>query len=296
MKLQNVLGYSVGVVAAGALLSVAVGQGFNPPPPLTPAQLEIVKKAEAAPTPHLADGKVDFSGYWRPPSANPNGQYGFGTHAPLEGNNISVFPKDASVKNVNAADAAHAAARRANTALRPKYKPEFAAKAEENFNKGDLADPTYGCTLPGVVRLGLPNEIFARGGSVTFLYEGLVNHYRVIPTDARKPDPHADPVPLGHSIGHWEGNTLVIVTTGFIGDYWLDHDGSYYSGDLKLTEKISRQGNALKFEMLAEDPMFAEPFKAYSSTLVLQPADEHIADEYGCEEKDITHMVNGAKH
>jgi hypothetical protein len=293
MKLNNSV-VCVGILMVGALMSVAHGQGFDPPPALTPAQLELIKKAEVGPTPHLPDGRADLSGYWKPPSANPGGP--FGTHPPLEGNNITVFPKDASVKNVNASDVAHAAARRANTALRPKYKAEFAAKAEENFNKGDLADPTYGCTLPGVARLGLPSEIVARPGSVTFLYEGLVNHFRVIPTDARKPDPHADPIPMGHSIGHWEGDTLVIITTGFIADYWLDHDGSYYSGDLKLTERLTRKGNVLKFQMLAEDPMFVEPFKAYSSTLVLQPADQHIADEYGCEEKDITHMVNGAKH
>jgi hypothetical protein len=281
-----------------SLSSTAHAQGRDPyiiPSNLPPEQAAEIKKAAAHPTPKQSDGKTDFSGYWITPGKPAI--FGSGVAPPPKsGAVINVFPDNASVKNVNAADKAHADARRANKALRPTYKAPFAAKAEENFDKGDLADPTYGCQLPGVVRLGLPNEIFQRAGAITLMYEGLVNRYRVIPLDGRKPEAHPDPIPMGHSIGRWEGSTLVIETTGFMPDYWIDHDGSYNSAELKLTEKLTRQGDTLKYVMVAEDPIFAEPFTAFSQVLTLGPAGQHIADEYGCDERDINHMVNGAKH
>lgn len=288
---------SIFAVTGALAACLAYGQQANPflpPPALTPELQARVKEAAAKPTPHLADGTIDLGGYWQLPNSHA-GIFG-PPQPPGPGNTINVFPPGATVVNVNASDKAHADERRANTALRPKYKPAYAAKANENFDRGDLADPTYGCQLPGVVRLGVPSEIFQRSGSIALMYSGLVNRYRVVPVDGTKPEKNPEPIPMGHPVGHWEGSTLVIETNGFVPDNWLDHDGSYNSGDLKLTEKLTRQGNILKYEMVAEDPIFAEPFKAMSTTLILGPSGKHIDDEYGCDERDITHMVNGAKH
>ena len=290
--------FAVGATLAACLVYGQAANPFGPPPTLTPEMQAIIKDASAKPTPHLPDGSVDLGGYWQLPKSK--GAYGgvFGPPPPpsSDPNTINVFPPGATVKNVNAQDKEHADARKANTSLRPKYKPEYAAKANENFDKGDLVDPTYGCQLPGVVRLGLPSEIFERSGAVAVMYSGLVNRYRVIPVDGRKPEKNPEPLPMGHPVGHWEGNTLVVETNGFVPDNWLDHDGSYHSGDLKLTERYTRQGNSLKYEMVAEDPIFAEPFKAFNTTLVLGSSDKHVDDEYGCDERDIGHMVNSAKH
>ena len=289
------------VMLAGALVVSGVhGQAqdpYRPPPTLTPELQAQVKEAAAKPTPHLPDGTVDLGGYWQmPTSPGGGGIFGPPQSPSADKNTINVFPPGATVVNVNALDKKHADERRANTALRPKYKPAYAAKASENFDKGDLVDPTYGCQLPGVVRLGLPSEIFERSGSVAVMYSGLVNRYRVIPVDGRKPEKNPEPIPMGHPVGHWEGGTLVVETNGFVPDNWLDHDGSYYSGDFKLTERYTRHGNSLKYEMIAEDPIFAEPFKAMSTTLILGASDKHVDDEYGCDERDIGHMVNSAKH
>ncbi len=288
---------SVLMMASALSACLAYGQPtdpYRPPPPASPETLALLKEAAAKPTPHLADGTIDLDGYWQLPKSRG------GTFGPAQprgpDNTINVFPPGATVVNVNASDKAHADARRADTSLRPKYKPAYAAKAIENFDKGDLADPTYGCQLPGVVRLGLFNEIFQRPGSVALMYSGVVNRFRVVPVDGTKPEKNPEPLPMGHPVGHWEGSTLIIETNGFVPDDWLDHDGSYYSGDLKLTEKLTRQGNTLKYEMVAEDPIFAEPFKAMSTTLILGPGNKHVDDEYGCDERDISHMVNSAKH
>jgi hypothetical protein len=298
MNTSKALVRSLFAVVGGLAACSAYGQQANPylpPPSLSPELQAQVKEAAAKPTPHLADGSIDLGGYWQVPNSHRGGI--FGPPQPTgPDNTINVFPPGATVVNVNAQDKVHADERRANTALRPKYKAAYAAKANENFDKGDLADPTYGCQLPGVVRLGLPNEIFQRSGSIALMYGGLVNRYRVVPVDGTKPEKKPEPLPMGHPVGHWEGSTLIIETNGFVPDYWLDHDGSYHSGDLKLTEKLTRQGNTLKYEMVAEDPIFAEPFKALSSTLILGPGGKHVDDEYGCDERDITHMVNGAKH
>ena len=300
MNTSKIIARPMVILAAALVASTVYGQAqdpFRPAATLTPELQAQVKEAAAKPTPHLPDGTVDLTGYWQPPRA-PGGGAIFGPpQAPsTDKNTINVFPPGATVANVNALDKKHADERRANLALRPKYKPAYAAKANANFDKGDLADPTYGCQLPGVVRLGLFSEIFQRPGSVAVMYAGLVNRYRVIPVDGRKPENNPEPIPMGHPVGHWEGNTLVVETNGFVPDDWLDHDGSYYSGDFKLTEKYTRQGNTMKYEMVAEDPIFAEPFKAMSTTLILGPSDKHVDDEYGCDERDIGHMVNSAKH
>jgi hypothetical protein len=260
-----------------------------------------IREAAALPAPRAADGHPDLSGYW----ATVGGYFPFskppspvaGPAAPGAPKEIQVFPPGASVAAVNAGDRANSAARRADPSLRPKYKPEYVAKTAEFFEKGDLADPTYGCQLPGVVRLGTTSEIFQRPGAVVLLYEGLVNRFRVIPVDGRKRELNEEALPLGHPLGRWDGDTLVIETSGFVPDYWLDKDGSFYSDALKLTERLTRQGNTLNYQLMAEDSkLFVEPFKPKPTTLLLQPAARHIDDEYGCDERDIQHMVNGTKH
>jgi len=307
MRFQRLTSAAFVVTAIVALAAAAVAQQSGGGPPAdraaaARAAAEAIaaqlKEAAARPTPRSADGHPDLSGHWVEPSPRmaaflPQGKTGKGVDRSPE---IHVFPPGLSVANVNAGDRASAARRLADPSLRPKYKPQFAAKAAQFFERGDLDDPTFGCALPGVVRLGVPREIFQQPGALVLLYEDLVNRYRVIPVDGRKADPDADPLPMGHPLGHWDGDSLVIESSGFYGDYWLDKDGSYYSSDMKLTERLTRQGDTLRFELLVNDPMFVEPFKPKPVTLVRSPAGTHVLEEYGCVEQDRAHMVNGAKH
>jgi len=272
------------------------------------------------PTPKLADGKPDLSGVWaRPPRGGGAGRAGGGAPAGAPGggragggapvdptagarpaasdpNVIRVFPPGSSVAQVNAGDARNAASRWANAAARPKYKPEFAAKAKELFDSGDLKNPGYSCGMQGARLLNAPSEIFARPDSVALLYDGLAARLRVIPI-ADKPLAVDEPLVMGTPVGKWEGDTLVITTTNFMGDYWLDGDGSYYSDKLKATERLTRKGNTLTYEVTFEDPIFVEPFKRPTANLVLGRADQHVgAIEYPCVELSLPNMVTGAKH
>lgn len=73
-----------------------------------------------------------------------------------------------------------------------------------------------------------------------------------------------DPVWNGYSVGHWEGNTLVINSMGFNEKTWLDHNGYPHTFDMKLEERYRLlDANTLELTMTIEDPeYYAEPFKS----------------------------------
>ncbi|MGC4029989.1 MAG: hypothetical protein QM696_14090 [Steroidobacteraceae bacterium] len=268
-------------------------------PQLNEAAQAKIKAAAGAKTPLTADGHPDLSGYWQSPAMGGGGVPPGLATAPKSNDDgtVRLFGEGADVVTVNKRMRDAVAARRANTSLRPKYKnPEDAAKALANFDAGDMADPTYGCVLPGVARLGLPAEIFQRPGAIVLLYEDLVNRYRVVPIDGSKLEDDLEEMPLGYPLGHWEGDTLVIETTGFVEGNWIDRDGSFHSKDLRMVEKFTRRGNTLHVDVVAHDPIWVEPFTVNSRTLVLAPAGTHVGSEYACNELGKENLVNGEKH
>jgi hypothetical protein len=75
--------------------------------------------------------------------------------------------------------------------------------------------------------------------------------------DGRPHPTGADLVPsyYGHSIGHWEGDTLVVETVGFNEKFWIDREGSPHTEQLRLVERFSRPDfNTLKYEVTVHDP------------------------------------------
>jgi hypothetical protein len=58
----------------------------------------------------------------------------------------------------------------------------------------------------------------------------------------------------GHSVGHWESDTLVIESVGFTPATWLARGGFFHSEDMKVTERFTRQGDQLLYEVTVEDP------------------------------------------
>ena len=68
---------------------------------------------------------------------------------------------------------------------------------------------------------------------------------------------------MGDSRGRWEGNTLVVETTGFNDQTWLDHSGNFHSDALKVTERFMRtSGDTMDYEATIEDPkVFTRPWK-----------------------------------
>ena len=93
--------------------------------------------------------------------------------------------------------------------------------------------------------------------------QGGYSDFRVIPTDHRPFDKNAlrQTKYTGHSVGHWDGDTLVIESIGFVPETWLSRGGFFHSEQLHVVEKFTRVGNEIKFEVTVEDPqVLAEPW------------------------------------
>ena len=80
--------------------------------------------------------------------------------------------------------------------------------------------------------------------------------FRIIPTDGREhlPAQINDTSWHGYGIGHWEGDTLVIESVGFNDESWLGWAGYIHSWDMKVTERIRREGNVIHWEATVDDP------------------------------------------
>jgi hypothetical protein len=132
---------------------------------------------------------------------------------------------------------------------------------------------------------GNGQQIVQGPGYVMILQE-MVHEARVIPLDGR---PHASSnirSYMGDARGHWEGNTLVVETTNFLGNrtgIGLNGGGTPTSDALKLTERYQRIGpNEIKYEVTIDDPKtFTMPFKV-GFPLTQEPGYQNF--EYACHE------------
>jgi len=132
---------------------------------------------------------------------------------------------------------------------------------------------------------GNGQQIVQAPGYVTILQE-MVHEARVIPVDGR---PHASANIrsfMGDPRGHWEGNTLVVETTNFLGNrtgIGGNGGGTPTSDALKLTERYTPVGpNEMRYEVTIDDPKtFAQPFKV-GFPLTQEPGYQNF--EYACHE------------
>jgi hypothetical protein len=151
------------------------------------------------------------------------------------------------------------------------------------------------CTADGVPRIWAspyPFEILQTGGYVTILYE-LNRVVRRIKMDAPMPD--ADtlryyPFYSGHSVGHWEGDTLIVETAGYNGKTYLDATGLPHTADMRTVERIAKSDDGrLNVQVTVTDPtIFEEPFTA---EYTFDPQDIRLQD-YTCGKphRDISHI------
>jgi hypothetical protein len=163
-------------------------------------------------------------------------------------------------------------------------RPSFGPRASTDPN-----DPVYSCFLPGlpgVYTHPAPFEIIQTPGRVIIFYE-MDDVVRQIWTDGRphrKLEDADERLWMGDSIGHWEGDTLVVDTTDFNDKTWLDRAGHPHSEELHVIERFRRidHGN-LHIDLRVEDP------KAYTEPIVsqldyeLKPGwviQEHACTEY----------------
>jgi hypothetical protein len=135
------------------------------------------------------------------------------------------------------------------------YKPEALAQRDENRAGWPKSDPETNCYLPGIPRatyLPFPFQIVQGGGDILFVY-AYASANRLV----NMGEPIAPPVDtwMGQSNGRWDGDTLVVETTGFNGSTWLDRAGNYHTNALKVTERfVPVSENHLQYSATIEDP------------------------------------------
>ena len=125
------------------------------------------------------------------------------------------------------------------------------------------------------------------------LQEGNAHSYRQIFMDGRPHPEDPRPTWYGHSIGHWEGNTLVIDTIGLNDRFWLDSGGTPHSEQLHLVERWTRPNyNTLRREVTIEDPgTYTEPFTVSYTAQLSEPGSDIL--EYICIENNQYGLAGG---
>jgi len=214
-----------------------------------------------APPPRGADGKPDFSGLWGL-SPVPGTMTPVGERLPVE-----ALPKDVSRASQNQLAL--------GVPITDTAKAIVAARAARDFRD----NPRSQCRPMGIMQLhtmGTPVKIIHLPTEVVLLYESNFER-REIFTDGRRPPEDPQPFWNGYSVGRWEGDRLVVETTGFRDDGWLDMTGTPLSDAARITERFSRPSLARMYiDATIEDPKtFRRPFTVRVS-LALRPDDELI--------------------
>jgi len=237
--------------------------GPTEPLPVYGTDQEAPKLTSNAPTPRLADGKPNLTGSWR---SDGNKffiwRYGNRRCAPTQLDGCSPAWNQTI-------DFEFEAASRFGPS-RPLYKPEYWDKVIYLDMWTNREDPIMTCQPMGVPRQGAPGRIFHTENDITLLYGrggdggGGYSDFRVIATDGRPFDERAilQTKYTGHSVGHWEGDTLVIESVGLTPETWLARGGFFHSDEMKVFERFTRKGDQLLYEVTVEDPqVLLQPWK-----------------------------------
>lgn len=183
-------------------------------------------------------------------------------------------------------------------AARRKPRPE----SWEDFNMFGrcITRGIIGSMLP--VMYGNGTDILQSPGLVVIRYE-MIHETRIVPIDPLdRPRPHlpaALRTYMGDSRGHWEGNSLVVETTNFIGGkvgIGEDGAGMKYSDDLRLVEKFTRASDrSIQYELTVSDPKTFKDSWTVAFPITEEPG--YQIYEYACHEGNyaMSDMLSGAR-
>ena len=178
----------------------------------------------------------------------------------------------------------------------PSYKPEFREKVKYLFDNESKLDQVFYCGKPGVPRIGSPRRIIQLPGEMVFLYEDISGDpYRIIPTDSRAHRADANPSYYGDSVGHWEGDTLVVDVTNFLKDGWFGEGGYFHTDAMHVIERLWRDGENLVWQATVDDPkVLTAPWTM--SPRVVKPSDDPLEESPPCIEDDGKRLLNSDHH
>ena len=213
--------------------------------------------------PRLADGKPDLNGIWQ---ALGSAHYDIERHMAKSSMMLRQGPHGSlpavPVLALGAVGAVPGGMGVVEGGKIP-YKPDALKLREENRAHWIERDPEIKCYLPGIPRavyMPFPFQIFQNENSTFFAYEfaGAVRDVYFKDVGPAETDSW-----MGQSVGHWEGDTLVIEVTGFNDQTWFDRSGTHHSNQLKVVERYTLSSpNHIQYEAEIEDPVvFTRPWK-----------------------------------
>jgi hypothetical protein len=125
---------------------------------------------------------------------------------------------------------------------------------------------------------------------------GGPNSYRIIYLDGRSFPEKIEPTNYGYSIGHWEGDTLVVETRGLNEKFWIDTRGTPHTEQLTFTERFTRTDmNTMRYQATIDDPgAYMRPWTTGEFNLRFRPGDELF--EYICQQFNLgTELMLGSQ-
>ena len=202
----------------------------------------------AASVPRTASGHPDFNGIWQ---ALNNAHWDIEAHGAAPGHVRELGALAAVPPGLGVVDGGTIP-----------YQPEALERKEENFANRLTLDPVVTCYLPGVPRatyMPFPFQI-VQSEDYIMMVHGYAGAVRTIYMDEHMDAPAESW--MGWSNGRWEGDTLVVDTTGFNGRTWFDRAGNFHSDALQVVERFTwRSPETLNYEVTMEDPnVFMRPW------------------------------------
>jgi hypothetical protein len=172
--------------------------------------------------------------------------------------------------------------------LKAQYLKDYQArlqKVREANAKGEpIAERVVACLpegMPGMMGGPFPMEILQSKGQVTIIQEAYTQVRRILLDRPQKPVDEVEPGFYGHSVGRWEGATLVVDTVGVRDD--ITYQNVPHSKDMRIKERISFGANGiLRDEITIEDPAVLE--KPWTFTLGYRRMPDYQLLEYICED------------
>jgi hypothetical protein len=242
--------WKVLVFVVVAVLAVSIDMFSQDRVPVTQDGKPVVMARN--PAPHTADGRPDLSGVWAVPSSDEAKilTERFGPN-PIALPAMTPWAEERYLYNRD---------------TRPGH-PLEGYPGDGQYSSRPELNPFIKCLPPGTSYLLTgwgsisPSEIIQSPKRILMIYE-YDHTIRQIWMDGRKhPDP-VDPTWVGHSIGTWEGDTLVVDTVGLKNKVWLDGAGHVFGPDLHIIERYRRPDNdTLQLDFTYDDPKaFTKPW------------------------------------
>ena len=256
----------------------------EPSPGLNGGRLDSGRKAgPARPTPHWPDGRVNLGplpgekGVWE-----GNAGSTLATNAHGIDNPRMNLPTNLKVSEVPFLPWARALYN---------YRQATTTKDDPHTRCLPSGGPRLFHTPYGFEFVDVPEE-----KRIYMIEVGGPHTWRMIYMDGRPHPKNLDPTFFGHSVGHWERDTLVVDTVGFNERFWLTREGIPHTEALHLTERFTRTDyNTLKYQATIDDPgAYTRPWTG-GWIIRWQPNQELY--EYLCQDnnKDPKHMFGGPR-